>query len=127
MAQEYAIAAGYNNAGSLTVIESLTDGTNTFNTIALTAYSRGVARFRADGSRSFEGVGVVQWRSVMTWAQLEYLIDNYEGQVTVKTRLYRRDGAYANYNAILRLEPDIAFDRTTAGTVVWSFMLVEAL
>lgn len=126
MSQEYSIAAGWNNAAGLTVIEDLTDGTDNFYTVRIVDYERGIARNNADGTRYLDGLATVRWQSIVTHSQLEYLQSNFEGKVTIRTRLYRQQD-YANYNAVLLLDTVFAYPRPRASEVTWTFRRLEAL
>lgn len=106
--QEYAIAAGYNNAAGLQRIETITDGTGkAFRSVRVNGYAPGEARVRANGTIGLVGFPTVRWFcGGITWAQYAYLRDNilagaYSGPVTIRTRL--DDNDYYNCNAILTL------------------------
>lgn len=113
----YKIYPGWNNAGNLVDIQSITPtGDKPF--VAPQAYSSwddGVLRIRADGVVYVTGFKQFTWRfSVLTVAQYQYLVSTYatdtlgySGPVTVATR--GRAGTFANYNAYINIPklPDL--------------------
>ncbi|MHC4558867.1 MAG: hypothetical protein ACYS80_16365 [Planctomycetota bacterium] len=102
----YQIASGYNNAAGLVLITSLTDGTNTFvEPTGLFTQRRGRREVRGNGIVGRSGFQSSQLISDMLVSQYWYLVDNYEGFVTVKIPV--GSTTWANYNAILSL-PDPA-------------------
>lgn len=141
------IAAGNNNAAGLTLVTSLQDdnGINFLKVRSLPFRNRGQRRYRLDGTVAFIGAERVEWRSsAMTVAQYDYLIDNYEGLVTIRHPTRAISGGlyvFANYNAILELPDEqdleyiqlrgsgIASGFTGPGykDVVWVFRKLEAL
>jgi len=100
---DYKLASGHNNAGSLTAITSITDGTLALiEPQGLPFYTRGIRRYRADGNVNRAGVkSSALVFSYMTVSQYAYLKANYEGLVTV--RLALGSTTFANYNATLVL------------------------
>ena len=99
---DYQIASGHNQAGSLTLITSLTDA----NSVPFVmpkgkgSRTRGELRFRLDGSAGRVGKdGYSLTSTIMTIDQYKLLLDSYEGLVTVRIPL--TSTSFANYNATL--------------------------
>jgi hypothetical protein len=98
----YQIAAGNNNAAGLTLITDITDGDGVAFVMprGLPHRIRGDKRFRLDGTVGRVGQDSTRFvSSVMTLAQYKYVLDTYEGLVTVKIALSQT--TFANYNASL--------------------------
>lgn len=96
----YAIAAGHNNAGGLTVFTSLTD-TNSVTFVmprAIGYRTEGQLKITTNGAPAYDGYDSVDLEfTALLVAQYELLRDTYTGLVTVRLAL---DGAtHANYNA----------------------------
>jgi hypothetical protein len=97
---DYKLASGHNNVGGLVAITSITDGTNTLDEpLGVSTVSRGVRRFTLEQPK-FSGTQTAALVfSRMTIGLHKYMIDNYEGLVTVRFPI---DGnTFANYNATL--------------------------
>jgi hypothetical protein len=136
----YQIAAGNDNAGGLALVTTLSDGNGVYfkEPQGLDKQSRGLRVYRANGTVARQGHNWVYWTSPVLLAQYEYLKDNYEGLVTIKTAFHSE--TFANYNAVLTL-PDfgeldqVSFrgssdDPTFTGLgywLIWWFTKVEAL
>jgi hypothetical protein len=110
MADEYQIASGHNNAGSLVDITAIVPSGDVayFAPKAWHLFTNGAVRVRANGAFLASGFKSTTWKfGAMTNAQYEYLRDNYYedatngNAVTIRTRGI--DGAYANYNARILL------------------------
>lgn len=113
----YKIYPGWNNAGSLIDIQSITPpGDKPFNAPqGYSSWDDGMLRVRADGVIYVTGFKQFAWRfGVLTAAQYRYLVstyatdtDGYSGPVTVATR--GRAGTFANYNATINIPklPDL--------------------
>lgn len=136
----YKLAPGNDNAGGLTLITSLTDGTYAFaEPFGLGNLNRGQRQTLANGTISRRGFPRAQWISDMLVTQYWYLVNNYEGLVTV--RLAYGGTTWANYNAVLTLpDPEemtytvFAASDVQAGFigpgfrgVLWTFTRLEAL
>lgn len=142
------IAAGNNNAGGLTLVTSIqdSDSVNFMQVQSLPFRKRGERRYNLDGTVSFIGTESVEWlSSAMTVAQYDYILDTYEGLVTIRhPNRTVTSGVYvfANYNAVLTMpdEVDMEFVRNLRRynlatnfsgpgylNVVWSFKKVEAI
>jgi hypothetical protein len=105
---DYQLAAGHNNAGGLTAIDSITDanGVKLAMPQGLPYRVRGERRTRLNSTVGFIGRDATQWRfAAMTLAQYSLMITTYEGLVTV--RLALTSTSFANYNATLTM-PDEA-------------------
>jgi len=102
----YQISSGYNNAGGLALITSLTDGSNNFlEPTGLYFQRRGKREIRGNGIVGRSGFQATKLISHMLVSQYWYLVDNFEGFITAKIPI---DAAtWSNYNAILSL-PDPA-------------------
>lgn len=107
---EFSLAAGWNNAGSLVRIESITpSGDRSF--VAPDGWSQfdlGVEKLRFDRLSTIVGFPATAWVwGGLTRKQYAYLVStyslggvSYRGKVTVRT--IKADGqTYANYNAII--------------------------
>jgi hypothetical protein len=102
----YQIAAGNDNAGGLALVTTLVDGNGVyFQDInnGIEEQSRGLRVYRPNRTVGRQGCNWVHWLSPVLLAQYEYLKDNYEGLVTIKTAFHSE--TFANYNATLTL-PD---------------------
>lgn len=98
----YKIAAGYNNAGGLTLIQNLTDSNGAYfmSPRGIPYRTRGEPRVRLDGTIARVGDDSTQWYfKGMTVGQYWLLINTYEGKVTISTTV--TSTTFANYNAIL--------------------------
>jgi hypothetical protein len=120
MADEYQIASGHDNAGSLVDITTIVPSNDVafFPPKAWPAYSEGRVIPRSDGSFAHTGFIRTQWKfDALTNEQYNYLYDNYfmdatnQNKVTIRTR--SRSG-YANYNARIKM-PDRANLRVDKG------------
>jgi len=135
------IAAGHDNAGGLALVNTLVDadGVYLLNPInSLKKQTRGLRVTRCNGTTARQGFASVYWESPVLLAQYEYLKDNYEGLVTIKTAYHSK--TFANYNAVLTL-PDFnemdalmfnsyGGDPTFTGlgyNLIWWFTALEAL
>jgi len=99
---DYQLAAGNGNAAGLTAWTSLTDGTNTFIEPQGLPFSlRGRREIKTNGIVGRVGFPRVVLRSDLLYTQWLYLVNNYEGFVTV--RLAYNSTSWANYNAVLSL------------------------
>lgn len=141
--QSYAIAAGNDAAGSLTNIESIAVANATKINVQGTLlhyFVDAVGRYEVPFVYNAQGLKVQQGYSTITWVQsvmsavaFKYLIDTYEGLVTITTRLYDDNAAYANYNAILELPQPADLARVKMGNelyfgnVEWRLKIIEAL
>lgn len=103
---DYKIASGHNNAGGLAAITALSTGGILFTEpLGLPNINRGQRITLANGVTSRTGKPRARWISDMLVAQYWYLVNNYEGLVTV--RLAYGGTTWANYNAVLSLpDPD---------------------
>ncbi len=103
---DYQIASGHNNAGSLTAITSLSVSSIAFTEPhGLPFSNRGNRITLSNGAPSRVGRPRMYWVSDMLVAQYWYLVNNYEGLVTIRTPY--GGTTWANYNAILTLpDPD---------------------
>lgn len=124
------IAAGNDNAGGLALVTTLTDGNGIYFQEPLRwldKQSRGLRVTRTNSTVARQGKQRLQWYSPVLLAQYEYLVDNYEGLVTIKTSFYSE--TFANYNATLTLmdfdESDVVVfngaynDPTFTGPGIW--------
>ena len=101
---DYKLASGYNNAGGLVSFTSITDGTNTLvEPHGLPFANRGRRETRTNGLVTRTGFPRVTLRSDLLYTQWLYIINNYEGFVTV--RLPYNSTTWANFNAVLTM-PD---------------------
>lgn len=141
--QSYAIAAGNDSAGSLTNIESISVANATKITVQGTQLHYFVDavgrydvpfRYNAQGLKVQQGYASITWtQSIMSSVAFKYLVDTYEGLVTITTRLYDDNTAYANYNAILELPQPATLARVKMGNelyfgnVDWVLKIIEAL
>jgi len=103
---DYKLAVGHNNAAGYTVISAITDGTDTLDEPrGVMTPSRGVRRFTLEQPK-FSGTKTAALIFTrMTVGLHKYMIDTYEGLVTVRIPF---DGVtFANYNATLII-PDKA-------------------
>jgi len=101
----YQLAAGHNNAGSLTPVNELTDsnGVKLVMPRALPFHEEGELVIRANASPAYRGFDTQDWYfSVLLKAQYYLLRNTYTGLVTVKTDI---TDAFANYNASLWIDP----------------------
>jgi hypothetical protein len=129
------IVAGWNNAGTLVNIETITVSGTRFEPVDdLSGYEPGAPYVDGDGITKYNGFARLTWISgSVTHAQYWYIHDTilagaFSGKVTVKTRTASL-ASYANYNAILTIDPSTAIN-WVAGAVsdfVWKFVLREAL
>lgn len=95
-----AIAAGHNNAGSLTLVSSLTDanGVKLLMPRALPFTEEGELIVRANGSPAYRGNDTQDWEfSVLLFTQYYLLRNTYTGLVTVTASV--NGSTFANYNA----------------------------
>lgn len=102
---DYQIATGNNNVGGLALFTSLTDanGVNFVEPTSITNSLRGTKRISANGVVTRVGFNSVDWVVGLLVTQWEYLKDNLEGLVTVRT-LLNSGSTFANYNAVLTLQ-----------------------
>jgi len=136
----YQLASENDNAGGLTAVTSITDGTNVFaEPQGLFDITRGESVIQSNGVAGFRGYPSLTWISNMTVKQYWYLVDNYEGLVTIKTAYGGL--TWANYNAVLTLPDPAQMTRTVflasshAAAFVgpgflnvrWAFTRLEAL
>lgn len=109
---QYQIAAGYNNAGALVNIESLTpSGDRPFHVPdGWSQFDLGVEKIRLDRLSTLAGYPATAWVfAALTRKQYAYLQStytsggaSYRGKVTIKT--IKADGqTFANYNAVMVL------------------------
>ena len=108
---DYRLAAGHDNPGGLTRLDELSDGDGVRFVMprGLPYRNRGQRRFRTDGSVARIGHDQTQWLfQVMTIAQYRYMLDNYEGLVTIRHPLSQT--TFANYNAALWWPDEIELD-----------------
>jgi len=99
----YQIASGNDNAAGLTAITALTDGSNTFvDVLGLPSIMRGSRETLANGTTSRRGFQSQTWVSDLLIGQYWYLVENYEGLVTVKSAI--SGTTWANYNGVLTLQ-----------------------
>lgn len=133
---DYKLASGHNNAGGLTAITSITDGTTTLKEpFGLGGINRGQRITLTNGMTSRIGLPRAVWISPMLVSQYWYMVANYEGLVTV--RLAYGGTTFANYNAVLTFgDPDemefISFANSSflgAGfrAVQWTYTRLDAL
>lgn len=113
MAQEYAIAPGFDNAAGLVVVTSIVEAGKPFAPVqGVGTLDNGEERFYIDGTTDDVGEATFSWLSTrMLWAHYEYLITDIlvqdlvtgkrSGPVTARTRL--TGSTYYNVNAILTL------------------------
>ena len=109
---DYQIAAGNNNVAGLVAIESITPAGDHafFCPRGYGFYNPGDFKIRGTGLMFNSGFPSVTWRfTVMTFEQDYYLRNTifgdsaaWSGLVTVRTDA-RREGTFANYNAVLIL------------------------
>lgn len=99
---DYKLAVDNNNAGSLVAWTSITDGTNTLvEPQGLPNALRGRREVKTNGIVGRVGFPKVTLRCDLLYSQWLYLVDNYEGFVTV--RLAYNSTSWANFNAVLSL------------------------
>lgn len=103
---DYRLSVGHNNAGGLTAITSITDGTTTLKEpFGLGGINRGQRIILTNGMTSRIGKPRAVWISPMLISQYWYVVNTYVGLVTV--RLAYGGTSFANYNAVLELsDPD---------------------
>lgn len=119
--QQYALAVGFNSAGSLVNVET---GVPTYQGHPMIVQGRGtwdegIERERADKLSTLTGFQIFKWVvPVMGVNQYEYMQTTYttggnslRGKVTVKTRSVSDDDTYANYNAVMHLPKRTDLDR----------------
>ncbi len=97
---DYKLAVNHNNTAGYTAIDEITDGTNTLDEpLGLPTSSRGVRRFTLEQPK-FSGTKIFALIFTRMTVELhKYMIDTYEGLVTVRIPF---DGlTFANYNATL--------------------------
>lgn len=109
--QDYQLAAGHDNAGGLTNVETTIPASQqqTFLPQGRGNFDEGVLRVRGDGLTYLTGFQAFSWPlDVLPYAQWDFMRTTYttggnsfSGKVTVRTRLI--DGTYANFNALLHL------------------------
>lgn len=99
----YQLASGHDNAGSLTAVTSLSVSNVAFvEPQGIPFVNRGRRIILANGVTNRTGKPRTDWVSDLLYTQWQYLVDNYEGLVTVKLAL---DGAtWSNYNGVLTLQ-----------------------
>ena len=130
------IAAGFNQAGSLVLITSLTgtDGAAFLEPLTVPLVNRGARRFTGAGRVQRVGFEVVQWQSYVSLGQYATLQTTYERDVTVRTT--KGAVTYANYNAYLQLSDPVEMtylpsaDATlpsAAYLLTWTFSIVGAI
>jgi len=107
MSQQYALAAGHNNAAGLITLSKTNVGGRPIFVRGAGGYRPGELVVNLAGGLAPLGFASETWIvSVLLYAQYEWLRNTfcaggYSGRVTVRTRT---DGlAYANYNAILHV------------------------
>lgn len=133
---DYRLAAGNDNAGGLTAVTTITDGSYPFlEPLGLPLSSRGERVTQSNGVVTRLGYPRAVWISPLTMSQWVYLKDNYEGLVTVKLAL--NSITWANYNAVLTLQDpeEMPFTTFTGPELVgpgfsearWTFTKLEAL
>lgn len=115
----YKLAAGWNNAGSLSSIESIIAIEGVFPAPYGT-YNPGVRKIRGDGTLYIAGSPSCQWpfAVVPSYAKHKALMTTYcnggySGKVTVATRT-DDSATYSNFNAIMTL-PFLTEVRTEPG------------
>lgn len=107
--QDYKIAAGHNNAGSLVNIGLIVPSSHIafIEPIARPNWNPGIQRIRLDVITYSAGFISQKWvMGILTFQQYDYLLSTYcgggqSGHVTIRTRY--RNHAYANYNATLHV------------------------
>jgi len=128
------IAANNDNAAGLTLVTLLTADSIPFQEVQTVPFARrGAPRIATTGVVRRAGYQSAQWKSSVLWLpQWEYLVENYEGEVTIKTRLF--GNTYTDYNAILDCgdladyEPAIVEPYGNAVLdFIWKFTRVEEL
>lgn len=105
---DYKLASGHNNVAGYTAITSITDGVNTLqDALIFPNYSRGVRRNTLKSPKFSGTESTAILFSSLTVGLHKYLIDNYEGLVTI--RLALGSETFDDYNATLVIpeyEPD---------------------
>lgn len=136
ISQGYQWIDGFNNAAGLTAIEDDVPVYQHFPLIVRDApFNDGLLRPRADKLRETTGFQTFDWLiDILGEAQYRYIQDtytvggtSYSGKMTVRTR--DRDGAFANYSAVLHLPmiPELRRQRDAFRDVVLHFVVEEAL
>lgn len=109
----YQIAAGHDNAAGLALITSLSDSDgNAFaEPTALPNVGRGSLLTLIGGKSGYQGFGTMRLSSPMLYSQYLYLVNNFEGFVTVKIPYMSL--TWSNFNAVLQLPAPEEMSYTT--------------
>ena len=130
---EYAIAAGWNNAAGFVKIGLIVATSNIAfaEPAAQQGYTPGQVIPRLDLLTTTVGISSQLWTLGMTWEQYRYFQTTYcaggfGGKMTVKTRW--QNTAYANYNAVVRLQSEnLNFNMTGFEDVQLTFFDLRAI